>query len=69
MSSHERTPADTNDPERLSVAGAARLTSLSTRTLRRAIQAGHLPASRPTPRRVLIRPADLSAWLDTPSAR
>ena len=59
-----------NAPEYLQLADAARLVSLSKTTLRRAVAAGHLPArvmslapgSRT--RRVLIRRADLLAWVE-----
>jgi excisionase family DNA binding protein len=42
---------------------AARATSLSERTIWGAIQRGDLPASK-VGRAVLIKPADLDAWLD-----
>lgn len=43
---------------------AAAAARVSTRTLDRARAAGQLLASRPSPRRVVIRGADLLAWLE-----
>jgi excisionase family DNA binding protein len=62
--------ADAPPAEYLQLAAAALLVSLSKTTLRRAIAAGHLPARVMTlapgsrTRRVLIRRADLLAWVE-----
>lgn len=59
-----------NEPEYLQLDAAARLVSVSKTTLRRAIAAGHLPARVMTlapgsrTRRVLVRRADLLAWVE-----
>lgn len=57
----DRTGVDSNGQRFLSVADVAGRTSLSTRSIRRYIDAGALPA-RKAGSRILIREADLEIW-------